>query len=285
MDFWHSSIFLRPDEAVELAVVAESLGFAGTMVADHIAYPVQTDFDEHPQGRFEPVRPYPDPVALLAAMAAATRTLRLVTYSLILPMRDPFTVAKAFATLSLVSDNRVGLGVAAGWMAEEFEVLGKSFRDRGARLDEGLAVIRRLWEPGPTSFEGTYHSFPPVVFEPVPDARPPILIGGHSDAALRRAAAADGWLGLQFGHRQLEGIVHRLDTERRALGRGDEPFETIVLHDEPNEPMSLDLVHWLEDIGVQGLLLVPLPMMVGEESTLADKRAALEAFADEFIGR
>ena len=285
MDFWHSSIFLRPDEAVELAVHAESLGFAGTMVADHIAYPVQSDFEEHPQARFEPVRPYPDPVALLGAMATATTTLRLVTYSLILPMRDPFTVAKAFATLSLLSDNRVGLGVAAGWMSEEFEVLGKDFHDRGARLDEGLAAIRRLWEPGPTSFEGKYYSFPPVVFEPVPDAVPPILIGGHSNVALRRAARADGWLGLQFPHDELEGIMGKLDQERRALGRSAEPFETIVLHDEPNEAMSLDLIHWLEDIGVQGLLLVPMPMTVGEESTLADKRAALEAFADEFIGR
>ena len=285
MDFWHSSIFLRPDEAVELAVLAESLGFVGTMVADHIAYPVQTDFDEHPQGRFEPVRPYPDPIALLAAMATATETLRLVTYSLILPMRDPFTVAKAFATLSLLSDNRVGLGVAAGWMAEEFEVLGKSFHDRGARLDDGLAVIRTLWEPGATSFQGKYYSFPPMVFEPRPEARPPIYIGGHSDAALRRAAAADGWLGLQFAREELEEIVHKLDTERRVLGRADEPFEKIVLHDEPNEPVSLGLIHWLEDIGVDGLLLVPMPMTVGEESTLADKRAALEAFAEEFIRR
>lgn len=285
MDFWHSSIFLRPDEAVELAVHAESLGFAGTMVADHIVYPVQTDFDEHPQGRFEPVRPYPDPVALLAAMATATRTLRLVTYSLILPIRDPFTVAKAFATLALLSDNRVGLGLAAGWMAEEFEVLGKDFHDRGARLDEGLAAIRRLWEPGPTSFEGRYYSFPPVVFEPRPSVPPPVLIGGHSPAALRRAARADGWLGLQFPHDELEAILATLDAERAAIGRSQEPFETIVLHDEPNEPMSLDLVHWLEDIGVQGVLLVPMPMTVGEESTLADKRAALEAFAHEFIGR
>ena len=78
----------------------------------------------------------------------------------------------------------------------------------------------------------------------------------------------------------------KLDQERRALGRSAEPFETIVLHDEPNEEvMSLDLIHWLEDIGVRGLLLVPMPMTVGEESTLADKRAALEAFAEEFIGR
>jgi probable F420-dependent oxidoreductase len=285
VDFWHSSIFLRPDEAVELAVLAESLGFAGTMVADHIAYPVQSDFEEHPQARFEPVRPYPDPIALLAAMATATRTLRLVTYSIILPMRDPFTVAKAFATLSLLSGNRVGLGVAAGWMAEEFEVLGKNFHDRGARLDEGLAAIRRLWEPGPTSFEGKYYSFPPVVFDPVPDVRPPIYIGGHSDVALRRAAAADGWLGLQFPRDELEAIMSTLDNERRALGRADEAFETIVLHDEPNEPVSLDLIHWLEDIGVRGLLLVPLPMTVGEESTLADKAAAMESFAEEFIGR
>jgi probable F420-dependent oxidoreductase len=285
VDFWHSSIFLRPDEAVELAVHAESLGFAGTMVADHIVYPVQTDFDEHPQGRFEPVRPYPDAVALLAAMATATRTLRLVTYSLILPMRDPFTVAKAFATLALLSDNRVGLGLAAGWMAEEFEVLGKDFHDRGARLDEGLAAIRRLWEAGPTSFEGRYYSFPPVVFEPRPAVPPPVLIGGHSPAALRRAARADGWLGLQFRHDDLEAILATLDAERAAIGRSQEPFETIVLHDEPNEPMSFDLIHWLEDIGVQGVLLVPMPMTVGEESTLADKRTALEAFADEFIGR
>ncbi len=170
MDFWHSSIFLRPDEAVELAVHAESLGFAGTMVADHIVYPVQTDFDEHPQGRFEPVRPYPDPVALLAAMATATRTLRLVTYSLILPMRDPFTVAKAFATLALLSDNRVGLGLAAGWMAEEFEVLGKDFHDRGARR-WGLAAIRAVSRADVV--RGRNYSFPRSSSSPVqPSPRP-----------------------------------------------------------------------------------------------------------------
>jgi hypothetical protein len=104
--------------------------------------------------------------------------------------------------------------------------------------------------------------------------------GSHS-----RRMAADGWLGLQFPRDELEDIMGKLGKHRQALGRAHEPFETIVLHDEPNEPMTLDLIRWLEDIGVQGLLLVPMPMTVGEESTLADKRAALESFAEEFIGR
>ena len=284
MEFWQSVIFCPVDECIEIARAAESMGYAGVAAADHVAYPIDQG-SEHPQAAFENERPYPDPMVLLSAMATATTSLRFTTYALVLPMRDPFTVAKSFATLSLLSGNRVALGVAAGWMAEEFALLGREYATRGARLDEDLAIIRALWEPGLTEFHGDRYDFRGVVFEPKPREKPPILVGGHSDAALRRAAAADGWLGLQYEPAELAELVGRLQRFREELGRDHLDHEIIVLHDRPREPMSHDLVHRLEDLGIDGLLQVPLPMTVGERSSLSEKLAAMEEFADEYIRR
>src|SRR6185503_4496640 len=112
--------------------------------------------------------------------AAVTTRLQFVTGVYILPLRHPLEVAKSVASIALLSGNRVGLGVGAGWMREEFDVLGREFKGRGKRLDEQIEVIRKVWRGGMVEHHGTHYDFPPLQMSPAPTALPPILIGGQS---------------------------------------------------------------------------------------------------------
>jgi probable F420-dependent oxidoreductase len=184
------------EEFVTIARHAEAVGYTGIAIGDHVAMPID-QHSVHPSGAnlFSPLSPFQDPLVSIMAMAAATTTLRFTTYSYVLPMREPFSVAKQVATAAMLSGYRVALGAGVGWLEEEIELLGYSPRGRGKRAAEMLTIIRDLWANGSTEFHGSHFSFKPVAMHPTPKQHIPIYVAGASHAALVRAAAHDGWLG------------------------------------------------------------------------------------------
>ncbi|MEO8627848.1 MAG: LLM class F420-dependent oxidoreductase [Betaproteobacteria bacterium] len=165
------------------ATRAEQLGYDSVFVSDHVVVP-NAYVDRFGAGIY-------DPLITLAVLAGATSSVLLGTTVLIVPYRNPVLTAKMVASLDALSGGRVVLGIGAGWVPEESAMLGVPFAERGAMTDEYLAAMRELWTSPAPSFAGKYTQFSELHFEPKPIQKPhpPIWVGGHSPAALRRAAA------------------------------------------------------------------------------------------------
>ena len=184
------------------AARAEAAGFSSLWLSDHVVMPSQTrsvfPFTDDGKIYWDPRDPWYEPVVCLPVLAAATHTAEIGVGILLAALRNPVVLAKQLASIDAMSAGRLLLGVGAGWMAEEFEVLEIPFADRGRRLDELLTVLRRCWtgEPGP--FTGHYYHIPEDTYcYPTPRRKVPIIVGGMSPAALRRAATiGDGWIAL-----------------------------------------------------------------------------------------
>ncbi len=180
----------------------ESAGFDSIWLSDHVVIPTdpQSRYPFSASGRASssPATPWYDAVVCLAQLAAFTSTVEIGVGVLVLPMREPVSLAKQLASIDVLSGGRVVLGAGAGWLAEEMEVLGVPFAERGRRMDEAIEVLRRVWTGYPEPFTGQFFRLPPGLGTlPRPAHEIPILIGGMSKPALRRAAAAEGWFAFQ----------------------------------------------------------------------------------------
>jgi probable F420-dependent oxidoreductase len=187
-------------EALEALVTrGEALGFDSVVIADHIVFPVSiaSKYPYTVDGSFPGHGDALEQLALMAFVAGKTQGLRLITSVMIVPHRNPVVTAKMLATIDVLSRGRVTVGVGVGWLREEFEALGApAFDQRGAVSDEYIRIFKTLWTTTSASFDGRFYSFKAIKFEPQPVQRPhpPIWIGGHSRAALRRVARlGDGW--------------------------------------------------------------------------------------------
>jgi probable F420-dependent oxidoreductase len=186
------------DRIRQVALAADRLGYGVVWTAEHIVFP-ETIRTPYPYGARYPF-PLDDPildvVATLSWVAALTTRVRLGTSVLVLPYRNPIVLAKELATLDVLSAGRLLLGVAGGWLVEEFDMLGVPFRERGARTDEYVALLRALWTAERVTFAGRFHHLEGALLFPKPVQQPPpIWIGGGSPAALRRVARlGDGWI-------------------------------------------------------------------------------------------
>jgi len=187
------------DGIVGIAQHGERLGFVSATIADHILFPtaVASKYPYDASGNHPSAGDAIEPLTLMAFAAGRTSTLRFITSVLILPHRNPVLAAKMIATIDVLSQGRVTLGIGVGWLREEFAALdADDFDRRGAVSDEYLTIFKKLWSPGPVEHRGEFYSFAPLRCEPLPVQRPhpPIWVGGHSKAALRRTARhADGW--------------------------------------------------------------------------------------------
>ena len=175
------------------AKLVEELGFESVWAIDHALMRVEYD-SKYPykKGGRTPLPAegvMPDPVVLLTYLSAVTERIRLGTAMLILPQRHPIILAKALATLDQYADGRLTLGIGVGWNREEVEALGQKFGDRGRRCDEAIQVMRKLWTEDLASFDGEFHHFRDIMSQPQPRQAGgiPIMIGGHTDFAARRA--------------------------------------------------------------------------------------------------
>jgi probable F420-dependent oxidoreductase len=200
---------------VGLASRAEELGFDSVWVHDHV-FNVGHVFDRIGG------KPYYEPLTLLSFVAARTRRVRLGTSVLVLPYHNPIRLAKTAATLDVLSGGRLILGVGVGLIEKEIRVMGSPFAERGAFTDEAIAVMRSLWTEDEPSFDGKYSRFAGMKFSPKPLQKPsiPVVIGGVSRAAIRRAARlGDGWQPLGLSPEALGQGITTLREEARAGGR------------------------------------------------------------------
>jgi len=192
----------KPDVVLRMATRADALRYDSVFVTDHVVLPASMARSVYPysttgQLAGGPAQDYLEPLAMLGCLAHATKRIRIGTSVLIIPYRNPLVTAKTLATIDQLSRGRVVLGAGVGWLREEFEALAAPpFTERGAVTDEYLALMRRAWTADPVSFEGRYYAIRDVHVLPKPAQRGgiPVWIGGHTDAALKRAGTlGDGW--------------------------------------------------------------------------------------------
>lgn len=235
MKFGVSLFPLRPRQIVDVARKAEELGYDSVWLGEHVITPVESHSrypysgagqDAHET--FHAGLPFYDPYAVLAYLAALTKTLKLAISVSIVPLHDPFHLARSVTTLDLFSGGRFLFGLGGGWLREEFEIMGRDFTTRGKRLDESIDVMESLFKDQVTEFSGETLDFPPIGMIPKPQTqpRPPFIFGGHAKVALRRAAQrGDGWLASEASPDEVAAAVATLRSYREAAGRGDLPFE------------------------------------------------------------
>jgi probable F420-dependent oxidoreductase len=285
MRFSFSESMCPPAQFLPLAIAAEEAGYTSFTVPDSICYP-QTSDSRYPytgdgdRSFLEDV-PFIEPFTLIAAMGAVTERLRFTTFVLKLPIRQPVLVAKSATSVAVLTNNRLGFGVGLSPWPEDFVVCGQDWHSRGKRMDEMIEIIRGLARGGFYEFHGTYYDIPSIKLCPVPTAPIPILIGGHSEAALRRAARlGDGWM--HAGGGDLVALITRLNQLRKEYGHDQQPFEI-------HAPLSADTgaVHRLRDIGVTDVIVGC--RNVYERSTdamtLNEKIDLLRRYADTVISR
>jgi probable F420-dependent oxidoreductase len=269
---------MHPAMFVEAAVAADELGFESLWFPEHLVLPVAMAGSpfagaDHPP--VPPSTPVYDVFAYLAHLAGRTSRIRLGTHVYNLALRHPFVSARAIQTVDIVSGGRLEVGIGAGWLEAEWVAAGLEFASRGARLDEALDVCRRLWTESTVEHHGRFFDFGPVMFEPKPvqSPHPPIIIGGESPAALRRAARHDGWIGLSHTPASVRGPLATIDELRRAHGRQKTPFTVTVGATVTGEPV----VEAFDDAGVDRLIVSPW-------ARTRDVSEGLVSFARRFIG-
>ncbi len=278
MKFWNSLAFLDADQLIPMAQLSDELGFHGVTVSDHVVHPekIETPYPYTADGKawWNEETPWPDPWVLIGALGAVTERLRFTTNVYVVPLRNVFIVAKTVATAALLTGGRVALGMGAGWMREEFDLLGQGFDGRGTRLDEMVEALRLLWTGATVEYHGDHIDFDRLSVSPAPPQQVPIWVGGHSDVALRRAARLDGWMGNVYQPDEAVAYAERLRDARRAAGTLDrDDYEVaLAVYAAP----TADLLRRLEDAGVTSLLTAPW-MFAG--SAWTERRAAMEKFA------
>jgi probable F420-dependent oxidoreductase len=281
MKFYVSSAFVKLDEIVEIARAADDLGYEGIAIPDHVVnletlatpYPYTADG----QRRWQPFTEWPDPWVLVGALSAATRRLKFVTTVYIPAMRDPYSAAKAIGTAACLSGGRVELGVGVGWCEEEFDLLGQQFARRGKRTDEMLELMKALWQPGWTEFEGEFYRAPRLEMTPNPP-RIPIYSGGLSDIALRRAARNDGWIGDLIGLDQAAASVNRIRELRAEKGLGMDGFTVITPLVDAFTP---EHYRRAEEAGIHAILTMPWVFYSGPTPSLSEKIEGMRRFRED----
>jgi probable F420-dependent oxidoreductase len=240
-----------------LARAAEEAGYDSMVIPDSICYPrdAVSRYPFNPDGtrEFLEDKPFLEPFSLIPALGAVTGRLRFVTFVVKLPVRNPVLVAKQVTSVAVLTGGRLVLGVGTSPWREDYEVLGVPWARRGQRMDEALAIVRGLAAGGYFEFHGELLDLPPVKISPVPAAPVPVLIGGHGEAALRRAArSGDGWLHGGGDPADLPGLLARLTELRRQEGTDERPFEVHVISADAYTP---DGVRRLAEQGVTDLIV------------------------------
>jgi probable F420-dependent oxidoreductase len=249
--FSYAEAMVDPAFYLPLAQAAEEAGYHSMTVADSICYPAESDstYPYTPDGsrEFLENKPFIEPFSLIPAMGAVTSTIRFTTFVIKLPIRAPVLVAKQAASVAVLTNNRLSLGVGTSPWPEDYEVTGTPWPKRGKRMDESIAIVKGLCAGGYFEHHGEIYDVPAIKITPTPSVPIPILIGGHHDAALKRAAqVGDGWMH-GGGDDPLDALLDRLAEVREAEGTLDRPFEIHVISPEA---YTVDGVRRLEDLGV-----------------------------------
>jgi probable F420-dependent oxidoreductase len=241
-----------PAVALEVARAAEAAGFESVWTGEHVVLPDP----QAPPSPSPPETPFLDPAVALTGIASGTQSLRLGTGIIILPQRNPLVLAKELASLDVASNGRLIFGLGAGYLRAEFDALGVSFQQKGARTSEAIEVIRTLWTQEKPVFRGRFWSFSGIQARPHPVQKPhpPIVVGGHSPGAFRRAVAqGDGWYGFALDLERARECIAGLEQARARVERPSTlpPLEIGVT---PAVPVDRDIARRFEDLGVARIL-------------------------------
>ncbi|MBF6195821.1 MULTISPECIES: TIGR03619 family F420-dependent LLM class oxidoreductase [Nocardia] len=288
MRFTYAETMTDPSYYLALAKAAEEAGYTSMAVADSVAYPKESDakYPYTPDGsrEFLEDKPFVEAFVLSAAMAAVTTTLRFTPFVLKLPIRPPVLVAKQAASVAALSGNRFGLGVGISPWPDDFEIMGVPFDKRGARMDECIDIVRGLSAGGYFEYHGQFYDIPPIKISPVPTEPVPILVGGHSRPALRRAAQrGDGWMHAGGDGAELDRLLGELAALRAEYGTR-EGFEVHVIS---LDGFTVDGIKRLEDKGVTDVIVgFRLPYTTEQDTEpLETKIASLSRFAEKVIAK
>jgi probable F420-dependent oxidoreductase len=276
--------YAPPEHYLPIAKAADEAGYHAIAVSDHVLNleELQTPYPYTADGsrRWKPFTPWTDPWVSIAAMAAVTERLEFFTNVYVLPMRNVFHAAKAVGTAAAISGNRVALGIGMGWCEEEFELMEQPFRKRGARADEQLEVMRKVWTGDMVEHHGDFYDFPKLEMNPPVTARVPVYVGGTSDAALKRAARNDGWISDLAATSELADYRKRIDAYRAEYGRSDEPFAMIA---SASDAFDVDGYRKVEEVGVTDLLTMPWFFYSGFTEDLQEKIDGTYRFAEDVL--
>ncbi len=258
MRFTYAEAMTDPAHYLPLARAAEAAGFDGFLVPDSICYPAVSDavypYTADGDRTFLEDKAFLEPFSIIPAMGAVTERIRFVVSVLKLTVRHPVLVAKQAASTAVLTGDRLTLGVGTSPWPEDYEVCGVPFERRGKRADESIAVIRGLLTGDWFEHHGEVYDIPRIKQCPVPSAPLPILVGGHAEPALRRAASlGDGWIHGGGGDgAELAGLIDRLHVLRREAGRAADPFEIHVIS---MDAYSVDGIRRLEELGVTDVIV------------------------------
>lgn len=276
--FANTGPFATAQGVVDVATTAERVGFESVWTVEHVIWPeaYSSQYPYSPTGKMpgDSSSPIPDPLIWLSFAAAHTTTIRLATGILIVPQRNPLVLAKTVASLDLLSDGRLDLGIGVGWLEEEFDALKVPFADRGRRTDDYIAAMQALWAADDVTYDGEFAGFQNVTSNPKPvGGAVPIIVGGHSKAAARRA----GRLGDGFfpGRGSVDELAELIDVTRQTAadaGRDPTSIEITAGHPGLFGPDPVGAAQELASIGVARTII---PAFVLAKGSLAENADAM----------
>ena len=289
MRFSYAESMTNPAFYGPLAKAAEAAGFHSMIVPDSICYPKISDskYPYTPDGNREFLedKPFIEPFSLIPALGAVTTRLHFNTFVVKLPIRNPILTAKQAASVAVLTDNRFGFGVGVSPWPDDYRIVGTPWERRGRRMDEMIEIIRGLCAGGYFEYHGEIFDLEPIKICPVPSEPLPILIGGHADAALKRAARlGDGWMHAGGDPAEMEKMIARIHQLRREYGRDKLPF---AIHVISFDGYTVDGVKKLEDMGVTDVIVGfrNAYQMEQDTETVEQKVAAIHWYADEIIAK
>ena len=287
MRFTLSAAMMDPAHYLPVATAADEAGFDSIAVPDSIFYPevVTGKYPYTPDGsRFwGPEAPFIDPLAAMPAMAAVTRRVHIYSSVLKLPIRHPLPLAKTVASMAVLSNNRIGLGVGLSWMPEEFTFCHTEFATRADRTDEAIEIIRLASMGGWFEYHGKHYDFDRMQMPPAPAQPVPIYVGGITKPALRRAARlGDGWIAVHSVKSDLAGLIGQLRGYLEEYGRERVPFRVFAA---VTDVAGADSYRRMEEMGVTDLTFTPWTLYGGDPSQLQTKLDAVRRFGAEVIAK
>lgn len=289
MRFTFVESMIDPSFYVPLAQRCEEVGFHSFAVPDSIIYPEHSDtrypYTQDGKRDFLEDKAVIDPFVLMATMAAATQKLRFYPFVYKLPIRQPVLVAKQATSLAVISNNRFSLGVGLSPWPEDYQACHEAWEKRGKRMDDMLEIIRGLCRGGFYEHQGEFYQIPSLKLCPTPSKPLPILIGGHADAALKRAAQfGDGWLHAGGNLDELKTLLQKLKGYLRELGRDEKSFE---IHAISMDAFSADGIKRMQDMGITDAVVGFHNTYALEQNTesLEKKIATLESYANAVIAK
>jgi alkanesulfonate monooxygenase SsuD/methylene tetrahydromethanopterin reductase-like flavin-dependent oxidoreductase (luciferase family) len=287
--FTYAEAMTDPTYYIPLAKAAEGAGYHAMTIPDSIAYPFESDskYPYTPDGNREFLdgKSFIESFVLTAALCAVTTKLHFNHFVLKLPIRPPALVAKQAGSLAALFDNRLGLGVGTSPWPEDYELMNVPFARRGKRMDECIDIIRGLTSGDYFEYHGEFYDIPKTKMTPAPSKPVPILIGGHADAALRRAARNDGWMHGGGDPEELDALIAKLNQFRDEAGTAD--AEDYQIHVISIDAYTADGIKRLEDKGVTDVIVgFRIPYIMGQDTEPLDAKIRnLEMFAENVIAK